>query len=188
MLDLTVTANIVVVDTGNGSAPTSSDGLVNGKGGFWLDTTNHQCVMLKTVKDSIVGLVSKGGTTTLSERVNNKSVKAKSQGNTTKFTASDTDLLLKLFMDSTFKGEQIDKAHSVLSKLVTLHREKRMNKTTSVRLDIIQLDYKSSVEQCQIAGRDAKIVADCLGKIQKAENKLLAPPKDSNLVLNETEN
>ena len=37
-----------------------------------------------------------------------------------------------------------------------------------------------------IAGRDAKIVADCLGKIQKAENKkLLAPPKDSNLVLNE---
>ena len=25
-------------------------------------------------------------------------------------------------MDSTFKGEQIDKAHSVLSKLITLHR------------------------------------------------------------------
>lgn len=61
-----------------------------------------------------------------------------------------------------------------------------MNKTTSVRLDITELGLiKSSVEQCQIAGRDARIVADCLGKIQKAENKLLAPPKDSNLVLNE---
>ena len=70
-----------------------------------------------------MGLVSKGGTTTLTERVKNKSVKAKSQETPeVKFTASDTDFLLKLFMDSTFKGEQIDKAHSVLSKLVTLHR------------------------------------------------------------------
>ena len=39
-------ANIAVVDTGNGSAPTSSDGLVNGKGGFWLDTTNHQMYVM----------------------------------------------------------------------------------------------------------------------------------------------
>ena len=70
-----------------------------------------------------MAIVSKGGTSTLSERVKNKSVKAKSQeAPDVKFTASDTDFLLKLFMDSTFKGEQIDKAHSVLSKLVTLHR------------------------------------------------------------------
>ena len=74
-----------------------------------------------------MGLVSKGGTNTLSKQSSNKS-KAKSQEEQkpeccqVKFTASDTDFLLKLFMDSTFKGEQIDKAHSVLSKLVTLHR------------------------------------------------------------------
>ena len=69
-----------------------------------------------------MAIVSKGGTTTLSERVN-QSNKAKSQKTSeVKFTASDTDFLLKLFMDSSFKGEQIDKAHSVLTKLVTLHR------------------------------------------------------------------
>ena len=56
-----------------------------------------------------------------------------------------------------------------------------MSKTTSVRLNITEINLiKSSVEQCQIAGRDAKIVADCLGKIQKAESKLL----DSDLVIN----
>ena len=37
--------------------------------------------------------------------------------------AQDTDFLLKLFMDSSFKGNEIDKAHSVLSKLAHLHRE-----------------------------------------------------------------
>ena len=69
-----------------------------------------------------MAIVSKGGTTTLSERVN-QSNKAKSQkAPEVNFTASDTDFLLKLFMDSSFKGEQIDKAHSVLTKLVTLHR------------------------------------------------------------------
>lgn len=39
-------ANIAVVDTGSGGAPTSSDSLVNGKGGFWLDTTNHQMYVM----------------------------------------------------------------------------------------------------------------------------------------------
>ena len=56
--------------------------------------------------------------------------------------------------------------------------------TTAVRLNITEVNLiKSSVEQVQIAGRDAKVVADCLSKIQKAENKLLAPSKDSDLVL-----
>ena len=69
-----------------------------------------------------MAIVSKGKTTPLTERVR-QSNKAKSQETPeVKFTASDTDFLLKLFMDSSFKGEQIDKAHSVLSKLVTLHR------------------------------------------------------------------
>ena len=69
-----------------------------------------------------MGLVSKGGNTTLSKQ---SSIKSKAKSEETpegKFTASDTDFLLKLFMDSSFKGEQIDKAHNVLSKLVTLHR------------------------------------------------------------------
>ena len=35
---------------------------------------------------------------------------------------SDTDFLLKLFMDSSFKGAEIDKAHGVLTKLAKLHR------------------------------------------------------------------
>jgi|TARA_R100000455_G_C6219324_1_gene84303 hypothetical protein len=70
-----------------------------------------------------MGLVSKGGVTTLVESAKKENVKAKSQkAPEVKFTASDTDFLLKLFMDSSFKGEQIDKAHSVLTKLVTLHR------------------------------------------------------------------
>ncbi len=70
-----------------------------------------------------MGLVSKGGVTTLVESAKKENVKAKSQKTPeVKFTASDTDFLLKLFMDSSFKGEQIDKAHSVLTKLVTLHR------------------------------------------------------------------
>ena len=70
-----------------------------------------------------MGLVSKGGVTTLVESAKKEKVKAKSQKTPeVKITASDTDFLLKLFMDSSFKGEQIDKAHSVLTKLVTLHR------------------------------------------------------------------
>lgn len=36
--------------------------------------------------------------------------------------ASDTDFLLKLFMDSSFKGSDIEKAHAVLTKLATMHR------------------------------------------------------------------
>lgn len=36
--------------------------------------------------------------------------------------ASDTDFLLKLFMEATFKGSEIDKAHGVLTKVATLHR------------------------------------------------------------------
>jgi len=70
-----------------------------------------------------MGLVSKGGNTTLSKQSSSSKSKAKSHETPeVKFTASDTDFLLKLFMDSSFKGEQIDKAHNVLSKLVTLHR------------------------------------------------------------------
>ena len=70
-----------------------------------------------------MGLVSKGGVTTLVESAKKEKVKAKSQKTPeVKFTASDTDFLLKLFMDSSFKGDQIDKEHSVLNKLVTLHR------------------------------------------------------------------
>ena len=42
---------------------------------------------------------------------------------------------------------------------------------------------RSSVEQVQIQGKDAKIVADCLGKIQKAEKRMFAPTKDSDLIL-----
>mgnify|MGYP001564655106 FL=1 len=40
-----------------------------------------------------------------------------------KLGAQDTDFLIKLFMDSSFKGTEIDKAHGVLSKLAHLHRE-----------------------------------------------------------------
>ena len=39
-------ANLAVVDVGSGGAPSSSDSLVNGKGGFWLDTTNHQMYVM----------------------------------------------------------------------------------------------------------------------------------------------
>lgn len=36
--------------------------------------------------------------------------------------ASDTDFLLKLIMEASFKGSEIDKAHGVLTKIATLHR------------------------------------------------------------------
>jgi hypothetical protein len=39
-----------------------------------------------------------------------------------KLNANDTDFLLKLFMDSSFKGSEVDKAHNVLSKLAKIHR------------------------------------------------------------------
>ena len=38
------------------------------------------------------------------------------------FNVKDTDFLLKLIMRSSFEGNEIEIAHSVLSKLAELHR------------------------------------------------------------------
>jgi hypothetical protein len=70
-----------------------------------------------------MGITSKGG-----QFVKNKSkssiVKVEEDSKEEiKLGAQDTDFLLKLFMDSSFKGNEVDKAHSVLSKLAHLHRE-----------------------------------------------------------------
>ena len=40
-----------------------------------------------------------------------------------RFTIKDTDFLLKLIMESNFKGTELDLAHSVLTKLAIHHRE-----------------------------------------------------------------
>ena len=59
-----------------------------------------------------------------------------------------------------------------------------MNKTVSIRLNETDLNLiRSAVEQVQIQGKDAKVVADCLVKIQKAEKRMFAPTKDSDLIL-----
>ena len=62
-------------------------------------------------------LHSKGG-------FKNKSqlVKVEEKDDKVELKASDTDFLLKLFMDSSFKGSDIEKAHAVLTKLATMHR------------------------------------------------------------------
>jgi len=69
-----------------------------------------------------MALHSKGG-----QIVKNKPrgniVKVEDNKEEVKLNANDTDFLLKLFMDSQFKGSEIDKAHGVLSKLAKLHRD-----------------------------------------------------------------
>ena len=50
-------------------------------------------------------------------------VKIEDKKDEVSLNANDTDFLLKLFMDSSFKGNEIDKAHGVLSKLAKLHRD-----------------------------------------------------------------
>ena len=69
-----------------------------------------------------MALQSKGG-----QFVKNKKsagiVKVEDNKEEVSLNANDTDFLLKLFMDSSFKGNEIDKAHGVLSKLAKLHRD-----------------------------------------------------------------
>tara|TARA_R110001592_G_scaffold164001_2_gene397986 strand:- start:277 stop:480 length:204 start_codon:yes stop_codon:yes gene_type:complete len=60
-------------------------------------------------------LQSKGGTRTLVPKENKEKEEVR-------LNANDTDFILKLFMESTFKGSEINKAHGVLSKLAILHR------------------------------------------------------------------
>ena len=62
-----------------------------------------------------MGITSKGGSITQSNKVVKKEPP--------KLNANDTDFILKLFMESSFKGSEVDKAHGVLSKLVILHRD-----------------------------------------------------------------
>jgi len=61
-----------------------------------------------------------GGSKTLSKQIQSTEENNK---NEVRLNANDTDFLLKLFMDSSFKGSEVDKAHGVLSKLAILHRE-----------------------------------------------------------------
>ena len=40
-----------------------------------------------------------------------------------KFTVKDTDFLLKLILESTFKGNELEFANTVLQKLIAKHKE-----------------------------------------------------------------
>tara|TARA_R100001443_G_scaffold41580_1_gene55017 strand:+ start:10333 stop:10518 length:186 start_codon:yes stop_codon:yes gene_type:complete len=40
-----------------------------------------------------------------------------------KLTVKDTDFLLKLIMGSTFEGSELEIAHSVLTKIVKMHKD-----------------------------------------------------------------
>ena len=46
----------------------------------------------------------------------------KKTNNEVKLSVKDTDFLLKLTLDGTFKGNEIEHANSVLQKLVKMHR------------------------------------------------------------------
>lgn len=62
-------------------------------------------------------MTSRGGTRTLVSKEKEKIEKEE-----VRLNANDTDFILKLFMESTFQGSDINKAHGVLSKLAILHR------------------------------------------------------------------
>ena len=52
---------------------------------------------------------------------NGKSVKAKK--NDTKLNTKETDFLLKLMIDSQFRGADVEVVHSVMQKLASIHKE-----------------------------------------------------------------